>query len=252
MGGAMLAQLEMWIGLNGESLLLAALCLLISLIALSFVESRFSEGRRVALKSGQTGAQIAQTILQENGVFGVAVVRHAGFLNDHYDPSERKLSLSPEVYDGTHATAAGIAAHEAGHALQQANQSLSLWLRSALLGPASVGSGMAENLIILGLAMSGFHRVVPGTIGYGFAMVGLFLFSICVLFSLSMLVNEIDASRRARAELIRLNLLQTDEERTHVDRILRAAAYTYVGFVLTSALHVAFWALRAFAEYDRD
>ena len=248
----MLAQLEMWIGLNAESTLLAALCLVISVIALSFVESRFSDGRRVPLQSGKTGAQIAQTILQENGVFGVSVVRHEGFLNDHFDPGERKLSLSPEVYDGTHATAAGVAAHEAGHALQQASGSVSLWLRSALLGPASVGSGMAENMIILGLAMSGFHRVMPGTIGYGFAMVGMSLFSICVLFSLSMLVNEIDASRRARAELIRLNLLQTDEERTHVDRILRAAAYTYVGFVLTSALHVAFWALRAFAARDDD
>lgn len=244
--------MEMWIGLNAESTLLAACCLLVSLTALSYVQFRFSEGRRVPLASKQTGAQIARTILQENGVFGVDVVQAEGFLNDHYDPVERRLSLSPQVYGESHATAAGVAAHEAGHALQQATQSASLMLRSALLMPASVGSGMAENLIVLGLAMSGFRRVVPGTVGYGFAMVGICLFVLCLLFSLAMLVNEIDASRRARAELIRLKLVSADQELLHVDRVLRAAAYTYVGFVITSAMHVAFWLLRAFIAREDD
>jgi len=86
--------MEMGIGLNAESTLLAACCLLVSLTALSYVQFRFSEGRRVPLASKQTGAQIARTILQENGVFGVEVVQAEGFLTDHYDPVERRLGMS--------------------------------------------------------------------------------------------------------------------------------------------------------------
>jgi Zn-dependent membrane protease YugP len=216
------------------------------------VFARFSDARAVTLKIGKSGAEIARDILRAHSITDVVVVEYEGFLSDHYHLADKKLALSPEVFRGRDAAAAGVAAHEAGHAMQAAHGSVSLRFRSVLSYPAMVGFSMAESMVILGLAMAGFKPVVPGTIGYYFALIGALLFGACLLYALAMVANELDASSRAREQLVQLNLTQTDEERAHVDRVLHAAAMTYVAAAVFSAIEMAYWVLRAFAAREED
>jgi Zn-dependent membrane protease YugP len=231
---------------------LALFCFLLALCAQVYIFEKYGDGKRVELDANESGVNIARRILHENDVHDVAVVKHDGLLADHYDPLARCLALSPEVYSGCNASAAAVAAHEAGHALQHAQGSGSLWMRSLLAYPAYVGIAASEQIVILGFAMAGFKQAVPGSIGYYVVFGGAVLFLVCFACSLLMLLNEFDASSRALAQLARLQIAQSDEQRLAVRAMLRAAALTYVASAVISAIQVLYWVARALSSDEHE
>ena len=148
---------------------------LISLFAQFLVNSRFSKYSRVRSRSGMTGAQAAERILQSQGIYDVAIQRVSGKLTDHYDPRNKTLNLSDAVYASTSVAAVGVAAHECGHAIQHARGYAPLSFRSALVPVANIGSQLSWLFIILGIFFGGSHTLI---------MIGILMFSAAVLFQL--------------------------------------------------------------------
>ncbi len=198
------------------------------------VSSAYHEASRIPPVSGLSGAEAAAVILRAAGIPHVRVEMTGGFLSDHYSPMEKTLRLSPAVYQGRSLAALGIAAHEAGHAIQDAQQYAPLVVRNFMVPLASFGSNAAWILIILGFALQ-----LAGLI-----YVGIAAFSLTVLFQLVNLPVEFDASRRARQQLLALGLIQPGEEAV-VARVLNAAALTYVAATLTAILTLLYFLLRA-------
>lgn len=217
----------------------------LSLGASAYVKYKFNRGKSVALRSGRTGAEIARAILRQNDVCDVEVVEHQGFLSDHYSPTEKKLALSPDVYHGTTAAAAGVAAHEVGHALQHAQGDFTMWGRTILVYPAHFGSMLAPWLVIIGLMMSAGQHLVPGTWQHSMAIVGVFLFGTALACSLFIVFNEFNASKRARLALATMGLTYPGEEDETVKGVLLAAGLTYVAAAITAAMQFLYWAWRA-------
>jgi hypothetical protein len=173
----------------------------------------------------------------------VAVEPVHSFLGDHYDPRHRVLRLSPEVYQGRSLAALGIAAHEAGHAIQHAHGYAPLALRSALVPMASVGSNFAVLLLILGAVLWGMHVALGQTV----AIAGLGLFGIVVITQLINLPVEFNASTRARQILLSNGMIATDEDPV-VAQVLNAAAMTYVAATLTAIMQFLYWAYVLFGR----
>lgn len=164
-----------------------------------------------------TGAQVARTLLDDQGLYNVQIEEAKGLLSDHYDPRKSVLRLSPDVYRQPSIAAAGIAAHEMGHALQHAGGYFPLKIRSAIVPAAQVGSMLAPWLFIIGFLLQ-FMQL---------AWLGLILFGIAVIFTLITLPVEFDASKRAKKLLVNNGILIGDEIKG-VDKVLDAAALTYV------------------------
>ena len=122
------------------------------------VKSRFAAGQKVRITSGLTGADVAKAILMDAGITDVKVLVHQGFLSDHYNPLNKTLNLSKEVYYGQNASAAGVAAHEVGHAIQHAQGYFPLWLRSFIVPAANIGSNLGPWLVILGIILMSAGR----------------------------------------------------------------------------------------------
>lgn len=193
----------------------------------------FSRYSKVATGRGMTGAQVAAAILEAEGVHGVRIERVAGRLSDHYDPRGRVLRLSPDVHDGRSVAAAGVAAHEVGHALQDAHGHVPMRIRQALVPVASLGTNLGLYLTLGGLFL-GFT---------GLAYLGVALFSAFVLFTLVTLPVELDASVRARRTLQRHRLLD-GPELAGVSTVLMAAAATYLAATVSAVLQLVYWLLR--------
>ena len=191
---------------------------LISLFAQFLVNSRFSKYSRVRSRSGMTGAQAAERILQSQGIYDVAIQRVSGKLTDHYDPRNKTLNLSDAVYASTSVAAVGVAAHECGHAIQHARGYAPLSYRSALVPVANIGSQLSWLFIILGIFFGGSHTLI---------MIGILMFSAAVLFQLVTLPVEFNASGRALKLLSETGILQKDEV-SDTRKVLSAAALTYV------------------------
>jgi Zn-dependent membrane protease YugP len=188
----------------------------------------------VPLQGGLTGRDVAQAILRARGITNVNIEMVDGFLSDHYDPSNKVLRLSPGVYSGRSVTAAGIAAHEVGHAIQDADHYGLMAFRQTLVPVANIGTQLGVWLVMLG-AMIGMM---------GLAKLGVFLFAGFVLFTLITLPVEIDASWRAR-KLLLSNGIVTGEEAIGVTNVLTAAAATYLAAALTALLQLLYFALRS-------
>ena len=200
--------------------------LLLALYAQFKVNSVFNQWKQVPSRIGMTGAQIARAILDSNGCRDVAVERVSGSLTDHYDPENGVLRLSSEVY-GSHSIAAlGVAAHEAGHAIQDAQDYKPMRIRANLVPIANIGTHMALPLFMLGLIMSW----EPLT------KIGIFAFAISVLFYLVKLPVEFHASSRA-VTVLTSGFLPSDEVKG-VKAVLSAAALTYVAAALQAALQL--------------
>ncbi len=185
---------------------------------------------------GATGAAIARTILNANGLSDVRVERVDGFLSDHYDPLSRTLRLSAANYDTPSVAAVGIAAHEAGHALQHAQGYWPLQIRSAIVPVVQFGSWLGPIVVMAGFALLSFGAGV----GYDIAWLGVLLFGAVAVFTVITLPVEFDASRRAKQQLVTLGVLGRDEM-PGVNETLNAAALSYVAaFVasLGSLLHI--------------
>ena len=210
-------------GIDLSYVVLVLPALLFTLWAQIRVKTTFAKYQKVASDRNMTGADAARLVLEQNGVTGVAVTRVAGQLTDHYDPKENVIRLSESVYDTRTAAAVGVAAHEAGHAVQYAVGYTPIRLRSAVIPATKIGTYAAWPLFVLGLAMS-FR---------GLQLAGIVLFSACVLFQLLTLPVEINASRRAVKSLEVSGL--SDEGLKAAKSVLTAAALTYVA-ALASAI----------------
>ena len=221
--------------------MLIVISALISLFAQFLVNSRFSKYSRVRSRSGMTGAQAAERILQSQGIYDVAIQRVSGKLTDHYDPRNKTLNLSDAVYASTSVAAVGVAAHECGHAIQHARGYAPLSFRSALVPVANIGSQLSWLFIILGIFFGGSHTLI---------MIGILKFSAAVLFQLVTLPVEFNASGRALKLLSETGILQKDEV-SDTRKVLSAAALTYVAAAATAVLQLL-RLLRLFGGNDRD
>jgi len=216
-------------------LLFLAPGMLIAVWAQCKVKSSFAAAKRLRPQSGLSGAEAAKRILHGNDLYDVGIEpTRGGFLGDHYDPRTRTLRLSPEVYEGRTLAAVGIAAHEAGHALQHQARYAPLALRNGIVPMASLGSNLSWILLIAGIFM---HLT-------GLVVAGLLLFSMVVLFQLINLPVEFNASTRARQVLL-ANGIITQAEEPAVARVLNAAAMTYVAATVTAILQLLYFLLRS-------
>ena len=194
------------------------------------VKSTFKRWSNAPTAARMTGAEVAQEILRQEGVFDVKVERVGGFLSDHYDPRNRTLRLSPAVYDSTSVAAAGVAAHEVGHALQHARGYWPMQVRSYLAPAAAFGSNFAIILIIAGAFMGML----------GLAKLGVLAFSVAVAFVLITLPVEFDASNRAKKLLPAMGLTQGAEGKG-VAQVLNAAAMTYVASAIAAVAQLIYF-----------
>ncbi|MCY2968913.1 MAG: zinc metallopeptidase [Planctomycetota bacterium] len=194
------------------------------------IKSTYASGMNV--RAGLTGAAAARHILDQAGLYDVAVEETHGHLSDHYDPSSRVVRLSSEVYHNASATAVGIAAHEVGHALQHAQGYLPLVLRNAAVPAAQFGPMAFMALIMIGMFLSSPKLIVVGLCCYG----GL------VVFQLVNLPVEFDASNRAKKLLVEMGIIDEGEGSKAVRKVLGAAGLTYVAATLESLLTLLYYA----------
>lgn len=200
--------------------------LLISLAAQIAVKSSFSKYSKVYC--AMTGAQAARRVLEINGVSGVRIERVSGQLTDHFDPRTNVIRLSESVYDAASISAVGVAAHEAGHAVQYAKGYVPIKLRSAILPVSQIGSQLSMPLLLMGIVLS-FELLIN---------LGIIFFCAALLFQLVTLPVEFNASRRAMSA-IESGYLLTDERSVKGARsVLRAAAMTYVAAVIVSVMQL--------------
>lgn len=206
--------------------------LLLTLIAQGMVQSAYRKGADTMLPSMMTGASVARRILDSNGLSHIRIEMTHGHLTDHYDPRTKVLRLSQSVYHGNNAAAVGVAAHEAGHALQDAKGYAFLRFRIALVPICNFGAALAMPLFIIGLLLAGLSPY-----GMWIMLGGIGLFSLTVLFQLITLPVEFNASRRAMRCLDGSGTM-TDQQLKTSRRVLSAAAMTYVASLAVSLLNL--------------
>ena len=228
-------------GFDWTYLVLVLPCVLLSLWASSNVNSTFNKYSKQMSQRRITGADAAKRVLSANGVHGVRIERVSGNLTDHFDPKTNVIRLSDSVYDATTTAAIGVAAHEAGHAVQYAQGYAPIKLRAAIIPLTNFGSKLAMPLIIIGLLLSfaeGFS--------YFFVYLGIACFALSLLFQMVTLPVEFNASRRAMTAIESAGLL-TIEEQKGAKKTLKAAALTYVAATATALAQV----LRLILLYGR-
>ena len=181
------------------------------------VKTRFAAGQKVNISSGLTGADVAKAILMDAGITDVKVLVHHGFLSDHYNPLNKTLNLSKEVYYGP------------------------LWRRSAIVPVANIGSNLGPWLVIIGIVLMSAGRAL----GYSLALAGVVLFAAATLFTLVTVPVEFDASSRAKKALARMDVVAQGREYNTVSGVLFAAGLTYVAAAISSILQLLYWAYRA-------
>ncbi len=214
-------------------LLMMAPVLLFSFWASSMVKSNFKKYSSFRSKKMVSGAQVARQILDANNLRDVPVQRVAGNLTDHYSPRERVLRLSESVHDSTSIAAIGVAAHEAGHALQHAQGYAVMGLWQTLAKPASLGSNLSYFIIMIGMFMGVMQLAVAGVI----------LFGVVVLFQLVTLPLEFNASSRAKKLIAEYGILDPQEQRG-VGKVLNAAAMTYIAAAASSIMTLLYFLIR--------
>ena len=215
-------------------LVLVVPALLFSLWASARVNSTFKKYSAMRNARGMTGAEAARAVLNANGVTDVRIEYVSGNLTDHYDPKNKAIRLSQDVYDAATPAAVGVAAHEAGHAAQYAAHYLPIRIRAAIIPATNIGSKLSVPLIILGLLLPGLRIFAPYTEFFNLiAWIGVACYSLCVLFQLVTLPTEFNASRRAVTAIERCGLL-LPEEQQGAKKVLKAAALTYVAALSAS------------------
>ena len=211
--------------------------LIFSIFAQVRVKSAFEAGNKIKTAHRITGAQAARKILDDNGLYDISIERVGGHLTDHFDPKEGVIRLSESVYDSTSAAAVGVAAHEAGHAVQYGVGYFPIRVRAAIIPVTRIGSVMAMPLFIIGLFISYFYFQAASPISDFFMVGGIALFSLSTLFQLITLPVEFNASRRALTILEDWGTL-TEGEQKAAKNVLSAAAMTYVAALATSLLQL--------------
>ena len=210
-------------------------CIIISLICQVRVKTAFSKYGSIPNSRGMTGAQAAEYVLRQNGVTDVRIECVKGKLTDHYDPRNNVIRLSEAVYNVNSVAAVGVAAHEAGHAVQTAKNYTPNKIRGAILPAARIGSSVSWILIMLGFLFA--YRSGSNPVGMYLLYGGIILFSASVLFTIVTLPVEFDASRRALKCIREGNLLREDEYKG-AKSVLTAAAMTYVASAVTAIMQL--------------
>lgn len=203
------------------------------------VKSTFHKYSQEPTRSGMTGSEVAQRILQDNGINDVSIEPVAGKLSDHYDPREKVLRLSEPVYAGNSMAAFGVAAHEVGHAIQHQQEYAPLQFRSAWVPMANTGSGLCYFVLFMAVIMGGMQTAMGTMLG----LAGLVLFGATLVFTLVTLPVEFDASKRALVALQNGGYV-TGQELEGCRKVLNAAAMTYVAAFITTLLMLLYWVMR--------
>jgi uncharacterized protein len=209
-------------------MLISVVFMLLGMLAQYRLKSKFAEYAKVPTSTGMSGKEVAQKMLKQNGIYDVQVVSVAGFLSDHYNPLNKTVNLSPDVFEGRNVSAAAVAAHECGHAVQHATAYSMLMLRSRLVPAVKISSTLSQWVIIAGLGMLGF-----GGGNTTILLIGIMLFAVSTLFSVITLPVEFDASARALKWLETANIT-TNAEHDKAKDALKWAALTYVVSALAS------------------
>ena len=231
--------------MSNEIFVVSLVFLGISFLVSSILKAKFTKYSKIALANGLSGREIAEKMLRENGIFDVKVTSVQGFLSDHYNPVNKTVNLSPEVYAGTSVSAAAVAAHECGHAVQHATQYGPLMFRSKMV-PAVQYSSMLVNWILLAGLI-----VIATTNNPTVLLVGIVAMSITVVFTLVTLPVEFDASKRALAWLDRTNVTNSVEYPKAKDA-LKWAATTYVVAALAAVVQLVQYIMIYMSSRDRS
>ena len=221
----------------------------LSLWASFRVKRAFKKFSRVRAMSGLTGAQAARLMLERAGLQDVTVTRSRGMLSDHYNPLNKTLALSDSVHDSPSVAAIGVACHEAGHAIQHAKGYKPLALRSALVPTANIGSSIGYFAMLGGLMLMMFTGNTP--LGQMVILFGAALFSAVLLFQVVTLPVEFDASKRAKVLAVQYGIV-VPQEREGMDKVLNAAALTYVAAAVSTLMTLLYFLLRAGLLGGRD
>jgi Zn-dependent membrane protease YugP len=221
------------------SILFVGISMLVSMV----LKRKFKKYSKVPLMNGLSGKQIAEKMLQENGIYDVKVVSVQGFLSDHYDPTKKTVNLSPEVYEGRSVAAAAVAAHECGHAVQHATAYSWLMMRSRLVPLVQFSSSLVNWILLIGIFMAASGNTTMLLVGIG-------LFALSVLFTLITLPVEFDASNRALAWLNNTNATNSQEYPQAKDA-LKWAAMTYVVAALAAVVTLLQYVMVFLGSRDR-
>lgn len=221
-------------GIDWTYIVLVLPTIFFALWASAHVNSTFKKYSQVRNSRGLTGAQAAQAVLRANGITDVRIERISGNLTDHYDPKSNVIRLSDGVYDVPTPAAVGVAAHEAGHAVQYAQNYAPIKIRSAIVNVTNIGSKLSLPLIIIGILMMSIRSLSRySEFFYYVAIFGVLLYGLCVVFQLVTLPTEYNASRRALRAIESGNLLDAQDYKG-AKKVLSAAALTYVAALATS------------------
>ena len=216
----------------------------ISMVVSMILKSRFTAYGKIPLVSRLTGKEVAEKMLRERGIYDVKVVSVEGFLSDHYNPANKTNNLSPEVYGSYSVSAAAVAAHETGHAVQHAEAYSWLTLRSKMVPAVQFSSSIVNWILLIGVFMASSGN-------YTLLLVGVGLFALTVLFTLVTLPVEFDASRRALAWLEHTNVTNS-EEYPKAKNALKWAAMTYVVAALAAVVTLLQYVMILLGGRDRD
>ena len=230
-------------GLTGYYILIGAIAL-VSWLVSNQLKRKFANYSKVQLRNGMSGAEVAQQMLSDHGIYDVEIISTPGRLTDHYNPKNKTVNLSEAVYNQRNAAAAAVAAHECGHAVQHAKAYSWLELRSQLVPVVSVTSGMSQWLVIGGLILG---AAAGAGLGFWVAVAGLGMMGAATLFSLITLPVEYDASNRALAWLKNKNVV-TQEEYKGSEDALKWAARTYLVAALGALASLIYWAFQVFGR----
>ena len=231
--------------MSNEIFIVSLLFLGISFIVSAILKSKFTKYSKIPLSNGLSGREIAEKMLQENGIYDVKVTSVNGFLSDHYNPKDKTVNLSPDVYNGRSISAAAVAAHECGHAVQHATSYGPLVMRSKIV-PAVQFSSMLVNWILLAGMI-----VLATTKSPTVLLIGIIIMSVTVLFTLITLPVEFDASKRALAWLERTNITSPQEYPKAKDA-LKWAATTYVVAALAAVVTLIQYVMIYLGSRDRN
>ncbi len=216
----------------------------ISMLVSAILKRKFNTFSKIPIAARLTGKQIAERMLRENGIYDVQVVSVPGHLSDHYNPMNKTINLSPDVYSGYSVAAAAVAAHETGHAVQHATAYSWLMLRSKLVPAVQFSSNLVNWVLIIGIVMASSGN-------YTLLLVGIILFALTVIFSVITLPVEFDASRRALAWLQTTNVT-TPQEYPKAKNALTWAAMTYVVAALAAVVTLLQYVMIFLGGRDRD
>lgn len=212
------------------------LCTVFSFFASAKVNRAFAKNNAITNRSRMTGYDTAVRLLRSNGVYDVSIGRIRGSLTDHYNPSKSVINLSESTYGNDSIAAVAVAAHEAGHVMQNQNGYLPYKLRAALVPFVNFGSRAAIPLVLIGVLIDLLSMQVNSNVGFYVALIGVVLYGLSLIFALVTLPVELDASRRAKKMLVAEGVLTT-AELDGASEVLSAAALTYLASLLTSLVY---------------